>query len=50
MKTDKKEYQKKFKDMKKGKISAKEWNDYCFQLTMKAIKDNKDIFTRLGNS
>lgn len=47
---NKKEYKKKFEQVKKGEISEKEWTDYCFQITMEEIKENKDVFERLKNS
>ena len=45
----KKEYKQKYKDFKKGKISRKEWENYCMEILEQLMKENQEVLQRLKN-
>lgn len=41
------EYEQKFQAFQGGKISEKEWQDFCIQALSIIMEENKDVFMRL---
>jgi hypothetical protein len=40
-------YDQMYKAVQEGKITEKEWSDFCMQMLSNIMDDNKDVFERL---
>ena len=49
IKTNNTEYVNKLNAFRAGKITEKEWREFCFEVLTEALEVNKDVLVRLKN-